>query len=89
MEYGDFRIGDRVIGVGTVDGLEIDGYTGTIIRNDDDPWFLVKFDERFSHLLHSEDGMCWNVTLYNLVKVQEESIYEFDINYDMLKSILD
>ena len=53
-----FKVGDRVIGVGESDGLDLTGHKGTIISNENGD-YVVKFDIKFTDELHAEDGRCW------------------------------
>ena len=69
----NFEIGDRVVVVRSHDHGEIEmGQKGTIIKwlvtDKDEPFFLIKFDNRFSNIMVSDDfeigdvpkdGDCW------------------------------
>ena len=87
-----FQIGDRVIGIGSHDNLDINGRAGTIAYATNDTGrekYGVYFDERFNHNLHDLNGRIdhehgWYVTADKLELVEEhcelpkDAVLDFD-----------
>lgn len=87
-----FQIGDRVIGIGFHDELDIDGRTGTIAyvaKDTDRERYGVYFDERFAGSLHDLNGRIdhahgWYVVADKLERLEEhcdlpqDAVLDFD-----------
>ena len=58
-----FKVGDRVIGIGEYQTVNVDGQTGKVVMrvfNGNYNWYKVRYDKKFDRRLHGNDGMCWD-----------------------------
>ena len=78
IDMSKFRNGDRIIGVGYSETLNIDGQRGKVARVSDSGNVLVVFDTKFSDQLHDNGGIgihqCWWVSNHNCIVLEGEQV---------------